>query len=131
MFIWAILLALFICGIVIVSTGRISVSQKRHVIGKRALLVGVGMLILPFSVFGSAILIGVVGAILNWHPDTVQNSATICSLAMIVIPALAIAIKLKRWAVPIDGTQDAPNFDQLNVRSSQSDFDFLDIHQED
>jgi hypothetical protein len=101
MLIWLILIASFVAGIVVTITGKLNTSKRRHIIGRNARIVGVGMIaLLPVVLFvtvsGTAFSLW-----LGSSPESADTYGNIAGVSVLSVIAIGFAANVKRLSVPM------------------------------
>ena len=123
---WGILALSFVGGVAVIVRGDLKTSKRRHIVGPTAKLIGIMMIALPFIVVGSTILVAYLSRAYGSDAESARTHGAISGMLLISSSALALALNLKRWSVPIHATEPHADLANVSTRSNAPDFAFLD-----
>lgn len=113
MVIWLILIAAFISGIVITINGTLKTSKRRHIVGRNARLVGVGLIALTPMVLIVTVIGTAVSLKLGHSTESADTYGNVAGVAFLSICAFLFAANVKRLSVPIPTAR--PKVDLSNI----------------
>ncbi|TVP96888.1 MAG: hypothetical protein EA381_16425 [Planctomycetaceae bacterium] len=126
MLIWAILLASFVGGIVVILKGSLKVSQRRQMVGVAARRVGLCMVLLPFVVFATLLGVMMASQAFGNTSETAVTHGHIAAVFLISLAAILLAANAKRWSVPMRVDESRPNTSSAAGGHQRPDFSFLE-----